>query len=128
MSWFQDFTSNHEYDQDLGWLIENYDKLKKEYDQLMTCCKDVNAQIDAINKWINGFSDDYIKKVVSEFLATAIYVNISDAGYIIYVIPDSWDDVFFRTTGLDIDVPIQPEYGHLVVGIKDFDRAKLGGM
>ena len=44
-----------------------------------------------------------------------IFVGISDTGYIFYDMPESWDDIQFRTTGLDIDVASMPEYGHLVL-------------
>ena len=43
-----------------------------------------------------------------------IFVEISDAGYFVYYIPESWDDITFNTTGLDITIP-DTDYGRLVL-------------
>lgn len=44
-----------------------------------------------------------------------IFVEISNSGYIIYNIPENWESITFNTTGLDITLDLQPEYGHLVL-------------
>ena len=43
-----------------------------------------------------------------------IFVEISDAGYIIYYIPDNWNSIQFQTTGLDVLIN-DTEYGRLVL-------------
>ena len=43
-----------------------------------------------------------------------IFVEINDNGYIVYNIPDSWKDIVFNTTGLDISL-VGYDYGHLVL-------------
>ena len=58
-----------------------------------------------VQTWINNFSTKYAEKIIREYLATMIFVEISDAGYIVYYIPDSWDSITFNTTGLDIEIP-----------------------
>lgn len=58
-----------------------------------------------VQTWINNFSTKYAEKIIREYLATMIFVEISDAGYIVYYIPDSWDSITFNTTGLDIMIP-----------------------
>lgn len=58
-----------------------------------------------VQTWINNFSTKYAEKIIREYLATMIFVEISDAGYIVYYIPDSWDSITFNTTGLDIAIP-----------------------
>ena len=42
-----------------------------------------------------------------------IYVWISDAGYFIYYIPESWNDVSFNTTGLDVSNEELANNGHI---------------
>lgn len=76
---------------------------------------EIRQAIEQINEWIDNFDTSYIEEVVKEFLATMIFVGISDAGYIVYTIPDTWKSITFNTTGLDIEVESQPEYGHLVL-------------
>jgi len=51
---------------------------------------------------------------MKESLATMIFVEINKNGYIVYHIPETWDDITFNTTGLDINIP-NTEYGQLVL-------------
>lgn len=92
----------------LNEVISSYNDTDAKFAQLQ-------AEIDAINQWISNFDTRYIKKLVDEYVVTMIFVGINDAGYIFYDMPESWDDIQFRTTGLDIDVASMPEYGHLVL-------------
>ena len=78
----------------------------------------VNAlekELADVNEWIANFNTEFVKELVEKSVATMIFVGISDTGYIFYDMPDSWDDIQFSTTGLDIDVATMPEYGHLVL-------------
>ena len=43
-----------------------------------------------------------------------IFVEITDDGYIIYYIPDSWQEITFNTSGLDIAIPSVDD-NHLVL-------------
>lgn len=90
---------NHMLD-DVNNIVQDYDELKKE--------------LNEIQKWIQNFSADYLEKLIAEKIATMIFVEISDAGYIVYYIPETWNDITFNTTGLDIDVK-DKDYGHLVL-------------
>ena len=90
---------NHMLD-DVNNIVQDYDELKKE--------------LNEIQKWIQNFSTDYLEKLIAEKIATMIFVEISDTGYIVYYIPDTWNDITFNTTGLDIDVK-DKDYGHLVL-------------
>lgn len=75
----------------------------------------IKKDLDDVKLWIKNFDTSFIEKIIKSYLATMIFVEISDSGYIIYNIPDSWDDITFNTTGVDINLPLQPEYGHLVL-------------
>lgn len=76
---------------------------------------DLKKELDAVNKWIDDFDTSYIEKIVTQYLSTMIFVEISNSGYIIYNIPENWENITFNTTGLDITLDLQPEYGHLVL-------------
>lgn len=82
-------------------IIENVNKLKSE--------------LSVVQKWIADFDTEFIKKVVEDYIATMIFIEISDSGYIIYCIPEKWSDITFNTTGLDINVENVSEYGRLVL-------------
>ena len=59
----------------------------------------------------------WCKENVSELISYAIkmvFFGITDEGYFVAYIPDSWDDIVFGTSGLD-DFPEGIEYGHLTL-------------
>jgi len=74
----------------------------------------LRADLTQVQQWIDAYDTTFAEKIIREHLATMIFVEISTTGYIIYHIPDTWDDITFNTTGLDIAVP-DFGYGHLVL-------------
>ena len=72
-------------------------------------------ELEKVKEWINNLDTSFIEELIKKYIATMILVEISDSGYIIYNIPESWKVITFNTTGLDIKLKIQPEYGHLVL-------------
>lgn len=88
-------------------MIENQKEFSNELDEL-------KSELVVVQKWIDNFDTSYIEKVVREYLATMIFVEISDAGYFIYYIPEAWKDIVFETTGLDVEIA-GTEYGRLVL-------------
>lgn len=109
------------YDDSLSY----YEILCKVVNYLNNMIGDVNSvtselaelrkELDVVNKWIKDFDPDVIAYLVDKYIATMIFVEISDSGYFVYYVPDSWDDIKFNTTGLDISVPDVQEYGRLVL-------------
>lgn len=89
-------------------LIEQDKVFGAELDELQ-------SDMETVRKWIADFNTSYAEQIIKEYLATMIFVEISDAGYIVYYIPSNWNSIQFNTTGLDVDVDEQPEYGHLVL-------------
>lgn len=79
----------------------------------------LREDLATVQKWIDNYDTTYVKNLVEKFISNMIYVDISDSGYIIYHIPESWNDIKFYTTGLDITVPTENEYGHLVLSLFD---------
>ena len=70
--------------------------------------------IAEIEQKIKDLETSDIEKLIEKHLATMIFVQITDAGYITYYIPESWDNIEFNTTGLDINITGY-DYGHLVL-------------
>lgn len=75
---------------------------------------ELKAELEIVQNWINNFDTSYAEEVLQKYLATMIFVEISDAGYIVYYIPEHWEDIEFNTTGLDIMI-YGTEYGRLVL-------------
>lgn len=86
--------------EDTSNIVDNVDELKKELLEVQT--------------WIKNFNCEYAEKIIKDCIATMIFVEISDAGYFIYYIPENWNDIVFNTTGLDIEIS-DTEYGRLVL-------------
>lgn len=82
-------------------VIEDVDKLKNE--------------LAVVQNWIKNFDTKYAEKIIAQYVASMVFFGLSDSGYFVAYIPESWDNIRFGTTGLDIYAPIQPEFGHLVL-------------
>ena len=94
-----------------GW-IENhqteYEQLKELYDQIISGNFPDSIK-EAFTEWMRFNALDLVGEMVK-----LVIFNITDDGYFVAYIPESWDDIIFNTTGLDITIPGY-EYGHLVL-------------
>ena len=113
------------YDDSLSYY-EVLCKVVKYINELIDSDKEIVDEIDKlkadmtiVQAWIDNF--DYepllntVKEMVQKYLTAGVYFGLTDDGYFCAYIPRSWQNVKFNTTGLDINVPLQPEYGHLVL-------------
>jgi hypothetical protein len=128
MSFFE-FPHTRTYDSDLGWLIKDYTNLDEAIkalndwkEQTQPTIDDFKALYEAIvsgnlpdgmtigmMKWMEENALDILGKVIK----MAIF-SLTDDGYLLVFIPDSWDDITFGTTGLDT-FPTGIDYGHLTL-------------
>lgn len=92
----------------LNKVIEDDNNFIKELDEL-------EAALAEVQNIINNFDTEFAERIIKEYLATMIFVGINDAGYFVYYIPDSWQDIEFKTTGWDYETPLMQDYGHLVL-------------
>ena len=109
------------YDESLSYyevLCKVRDKLNeliKQDEVFGEALRQLEKELADVNQWVANFDTKFVKELVDKYVVTMIFVGISDTGYIFYDMPETWDDIQFRTTGLDIDVASMPEYGHLVL-------------
>lgn len=94
-------------------VVSKLNELIEKYASFDDVVAEVQSAIDALQKQIDEFDTTYIEKLIKDKLANMIYVWISDAGYFIYYIPESWKDVSFNTTGLDISNEELANNGHV---------------
>lgn len=87
-------------------LIETDKEIFDDIDALKTEIKEVEERLD-------NFGEDFAEKAITDAIATMVFFGLTDSGYFVAYIPKSWSDVHFCTTVYDIDVPSEPEYGHL---------------
>lgn len=129
MSFFE-FPNTRTYDNDLGWLIKN---VKSSNDAIAALeawktsaegtISDLQTLLDniaagnfpeeissAIKNWIVRNFDDIVGTMIK-----TVWFGLTDSGYFVAYIPESWQDIVFRTTGYDITTELQPDFGHLVL-------------
>ena len=87
---------------------EEYEQLKLLYDQIISG-NFPDEMSDAMRTWTVENSISIIGELIK-----SIFVNLNDDGYIVFFIPDSWEDITFGTTGLDT-FPAGIDYGHLTL-------------
>lgn len=129
MSFFE-FPHTRTYDSDLGWLIKNV----KSFDDAIQALQewqnnadvtvaDLRALLDAlesgsvppevaaaITKWLQINARDIVGAMVKN-----VWFGLTMSGYFVAYIPESWNDIIFKTTGYDFFTSLQEEYGHLVL-------------
>lgn len=109
------------YDDSLSYyevLCKMRDKLNELIDELNylpETLKEIEQTIAQIEEWIKNFDTNVIEKWIDEHLANSIYVEINDAGYFMIYVPESWDDITFKTSGWDYSLEPPLDYGHLIL-------------
>ena len=93
------------------WKVQHeaeYEELKNFYDQLASG-NFPPGMYNTLHQWVvdNSFS-------IIESLIKMVFFGITDDGYFVAYIPESWDDIIFNTAGLDITVP-DTDYGTLIL-------------
>lgn len=108
------------YDDSLSYyenLCKVVEYLNQVVSQQQVFGKDLEQLQNAINQlqeWVDNFDTSFIKEEIEKYIATMIFVEVSNEGYIVYNIPEKWTDITFNTTGLDINIPGYG-YGNLVL-------------
>ena len=85
-----------------------YEELKDLYDDILAG-RFPDSMKDALRIWIeqNGV------ELIGEMIKT-VFFGITQDGYFVAYIPDSWQDIQFGTSGLD-DFTAGVDYGHLTL-------------
>lgn len=127
MSFFE-FPHTRTYDSDLGWIIREIKRLIDESDaiaswkievndqlaKLEECCNDLmtgdfpEAFTNALISWMQNNALDIVGELIK-----MVFFGLEN-GYFVAYIPESWEDIIFNTSGLDIIVP-DADFGHLVL-------------
>lgn len=127
---FFEFPHTRTYDSDLGWLIRQCKSNLDAIRVLQEWKSSAAATIDDFQKLLNdiaaGVFPEEIADAIRDFIirnfydivgemTKMVFFGITDEGYFVAYIPESWRDIIFNTTDYDITVPCMTEYGHLVL-------------
>lgn len=95
-------------------VVDYINKLIDDENSIIEQIDELRKELEIVQKWIDNFDTSFAEEIIKKYLATMIFVEISDSGYIVYYIPEHWEDIQFETTGLDVDIP-DTDYGRLVL-------------
>ena len=103
-------------------VVEYLNKVIEDSNGFIGELTQLRKELDIVEKWIADFDTSYAEQIIEDSLFHMIFVGLSDNGYIVFYVPESWKDIIFNTTGYDISIP-DMDYGHLVLS---FDIGKDG--
>lgn len=69
-----------------------------------------DAFLNSLYKWLEHNVPDILSHSVAQ-----VWFGLTDAGYFVAYMPESWEDIKFHTTEYDIYTELETEYGHLVL-------------
>lgn len=131
MSFFE-FPHTRTYDGDLGWLIKHVSSYDEVIKALNDWIENYTPKIEEVLAFYKQLQEGYIPEglknalyewatanlldIVARTLKTVVF-GLTDDGHFIATYSDSWSDITFNTTELDIWTPLQPEFGHLTLSI-----------
>ena len=127
---FFEFPHTRTYDTDLGWIIKNINSYNdtiqalndwiavntpriEDLEAFKTALEsgDLPEGVQAgIETWLTTHATEVISAIIKN-----VWFGLTDSGYFVAYVPESWSDITFKTTGLDIILDLMPEYGHLVL-------------
>ena len=127
---FFEFPHSRTYDNDLGWLIKNVKGYNDTIETLNAWIEEntprledleaFNAAMESgtlpagvqagIETWLTQHGAEIVTAIIKN-----VWFGLTNSGYFVTYVPESWNDIIFKTTGLDIDLALQPDYGLLVL-------------
>lgn len=128
---FFEFPHTRTYDSDLGWLIRqckhNADAIAVLEEWKASATDTIADLQQLLNDIAAGVFPEEIADAITNFIVNNFYdivgdmmkmvfFGLTDSGYFVAYIPESWDDIEFFTTGWDFTTDLMPDFGHLVLG------------
>lgn len=126
---FFEFPHTRTYDSDLGWLIKNVSSYNETIEALNAWIETNTPRLEDLEAFKNALESgdlpEGVQAGIETWLSTHgeviaaliknVWFGLTNSGYFVAYIPESWHDITFKTTGLDIDLELMPDYGHLVL-------------
>lgn len=88
-------------------LIDSDKEIINDIDEL-------RADLKIVQDWIANYDEDKIIELFDRYVKF-VFFGLTEDGYFVAYIPESWNDIQFSTSGYDDFMPIEPEYGHLIL-------------
>ena len=130
MSYMFEFPHTRTYDNDLGWLIKQVKSDVEALEALEAWKASAEGSIAELQKLLDDIAAGNFPEEISNAIknwitanfydivgdmAKTVWFGLTEAGYFVAYVPESWNEVVFKTTGYDYITELQPEFGHLVL-------------
>lgn len=130
MSYMFEFPHTRTYDNDLGWLIKQVKSDVEALEALEAWKESAEGSIADLQKLLDDIAAGNFPEEISNAIknwitanfydivgdmAKTVWFGLTEAGYFVAYVPESWNEVVFKTTGYDYITELQPEFGHLVL-------------
>lgn len=133
MALFEHFPYTNFQDLNLDKLLQHMRELLEEMRSLSTLVGGFDDRIKDLENYIDkmeagDFSDAFLDNLHEWLEINApkifyecvkmVWFGLTDSGYFIAYVPESWQDIQFNTSDYDIETELMPEYGHLILSTK----------
>ena len=119
MGFFNNFPYTNFHELNTDWILQAVKELLEKYPEdfaaITQKIAELSEDVSKLSEKVENFDYNYISGLLEKYIPAQIFPEITDAGYIVFNIPENWDNITFSTTGVDIELELQPEYGHLVL-------------
>lgn len=96
-------------------VVHYINNLIKTQNEMIDELDELKEDLEKVQEWIDNFDVSMIEKFLRELIPTFVTFGLTQSGYFVVYIPGAWETVNFKTTGLDIVLELEPEFGHLVL-------------
>lgn len=96
-------------------VVDYINKIMTELELDECYIKTLQDEMAIVKNWIetfDSFTNEQIEKIIAEYLKVAVFFELTDTGYFVANVPTTWNDIDFKTSGLDTTIT-GVDYGHL---------------
>lgn len=102
----------------LGKVVSKLNEVVDTSNVLIEDVNDLDGRVSTIEVTLSQLTSGGYNDIIESYISEAIkmvFFGLTDTGYFVAYIPESWDDITFNTTEYDITVPCMTDFGHLVL-------------
>lgn len=97
-------------------VVEYINKLIDTDRELFADLDELRAELKVVQEWIDNFDTSFMEEIIAQYIKM-VFFGLTDDGYFVAYIPDSWDDIQFSTSQYDDFTSLEPDYGHLILSV-----------
>ena len=129
MAFFNKYPYTDFHELNLDWCINQVKLLVEEIKKIDEWQESVQKQYEELLAWydriVNGDFPESVQNAFKKWcqenlinlvgeVVKNVFFGLTDSGYFVAYIPESWNDIIFNTSNYDIDIP-DTEYGRLIL-------------